>query len=158
MRSSRNAGLVLGALLRAHVPSAPRCCVAAADAAAGLHTCTGAGSKLFKAGEIPVLPDMLETDEGAAPAWLMLLIWPMPFMSLPCHAMVLLVQTLCCRCSSDSLLPPPSCPTAAAPRPQVSMWAMPLYAMLPTLTECCVEQGWTMAYTRCALELGTNLP
>lgn len=31
------------------------------------------------------------------------------------------------------------------------MWAMPLYAMLPTLTEYCVEQGWTMAYTRCAL-------
>lgn len=53
------------------------------------------GSKLFKAGEIPVLPDMLEQIK-------------------------------------------------------VSMWAMPLYAVLPTLTEYCVEQGWTMAYTRVA--------
>ena len=25
---------------------------------------------------------------------------------------------------------------------------MPLYAMLPTLTEYCVEQGWTLAYSR----------
>lgn len=31
---------------------------------------------------------------------------------------------------------------------KVSFRGMPLYAMLPTLTEYCVEQGWTLAYTR----------
>ncbi len=31
---------------------------------------------------------------------------------------------------------------------QVSLLAMPLYVMLPTMTEYCVEQGWTLAYAR----------
>lgn len=31
---------------------------------------------------------------------------------------------------------------------QVSFRGMPLYAMLPTITEYCVEQGWTLAYAR----------
>lgn len=31
----------------------------------------------------------------------------------------------------------------------VSFRAMPLYSLLPVATEYCVEQGWTMAYTRC---------
>ncbi len=31
---------------------------------------------------------------------------------------------------------------------QVAFRGMPLYAMLPTVTEYCVEQGWTLAYAR----------
>lgn len=44
--------------------------------------------------------------------------------------------------------------TARAPAEQVSFACMPLYAMLPALTEFCVEQGWTVAYTRWVLGLG----
>ncbi|EFN51518.1 hypothetical protein CHLNCDRAFT_37407 [Chlorella variabilis] len=33
---------------------------------------------------------------------------------------------------------------------KVSFRGMPLYAMLPTITEYCVEQGWTLAYARVA--------
>lgn len=35
----------------------------------------------------------------------------------------------------------------------VSFRAMPLYALLPVVTEYMVEQGWTMAYTRWVLLL-----
>lgn len=31
---------------------------------------------------------------------------------------------------------------------QVSFWSMPLYSVLPAVTEYAVEQGWTRAYTR----------
>ena len=31
---------------------------------------------------------------------------------------------------------------------QVSMWAMPMYSILPAVTEWVVEQGWTRSYTR----------
>eukprot|EP00891_Asterochloris_glomerata_P006347 jgi/Astpho2/6347/e_gw1.00091.33.1_t len=31
---------------------------------------------------------------------------------------------------------------------KVSMWAMPMYSILPAVTEWVVEQGWTRSYTR----------
>lgn len=45
--------------------------------------------------------------------------------------------------------PPPPLPARSLDTVQVSFYAMPMYAMLPTLTEYCVEQGWTMSYSRC---------
>jgi hypothetical protein len=32
--------------------------------------------------------------------------------------------------------------------PQVSLKAMPLYSTLPMITEVCVENGWTMTFSR----------
>jgi hypothetical protein len=52
---------------------------------------------------------------------------------------------LACRSRNAALTP--SCTCA-----QVSLGAMPMYAMLPTLTEYCVEQGWTLAYARWVAE------
>ncbi len=42
----------------------------------------------------------------------------------------------------------------ARPWLQVSMWAMPMYSILPAVTEWVVEQGWTRSYTRIG-EVGT---
>ncbi len=86
---------------------------------------------------------------------------------LPCLCVVPLVPHLRCCCHVTKLLlafimaavgpmRPPVLPMRSIMRAclllplQVSMWAMPLYAVLPTLTEFCVEQGWTMAYSRYA--------
>lgn len=132
------------------------------------HVLAAAGSKLFKAGEIPVLPDMLEQikvgslcccccfkctlSRDADSAW----------DASPVHdcaarhagagggasAVVLCGHAVPCRAVMHHAVPMSVMPWL--PSVQVSMWAMPLYAVLPTLTEYCVEQGWTMAYTRCA--------
>lgn len=54
--------------------------------------------------------------------------------------------------SRPALQPAPSCPTPW----QVSTLSMPLYSLLPALTEYAAEQGWTMAYARWELQAGVG--
>lgn len=54
----------------------------------------------------------------------------------------------CYYCFGDRLYPPGHTPTVRATLEQmkVAMYAMPIYAMLPAITEYMIEQGWTLAY------------
>ena len=56
----------------------------------------------------------------------------------------------CYYCFGEALYPPGTTPAPADVWEQikVSMAAMPLYSVLPAVTEFAVEQGWTLAYGR----------